>query len=209
MKIIVADDHLLYRSGLVSLLAGREGLEIVGQASDGLQAIELARALRPDLVIMDVHMPRSNGLEATRVIKREMPEIKVVMLSVSDEDEYLFDAIKSGAQGYLLKILDPRQLIEALLGICRGEATLSRHMASRILREFQMRETASRQGATTPGLLSSRELEALELLSLGGTSRQVAQRLGVRDTVVKSLLGSILDKLQDDSVTLLCAGNRD
>jgi len=135
VKILLVDDHPLFREGLQNLLSAH-GIEVLGTADDGLEALEKARALRPDVILMDVQMPRCDGLAATRLIKAEMPDVKIVMLTVSEEDEDLFEAIKSGASGYLVKSLDADRFFQLLAGLERGEAPLSPGLAARILEEF-------------------------------------------------------------------------
>ena len=132
MRVLLADDHALFRAGIASLLRAW-GMKVVGEASDGLQALELARKLRPDLILMDIQMPRCNGLEATRLVKAEMPEIKIIMVTVSDDEDDLFEAIKSGAQGYLLKNMQEEEFRRVLEGIAGGEAPLSRGLAVKLL----------------------------------------------------------------------------
>ncbi|MCH7706228.1 MAG: response regulator transcription factor, partial [Chloroflexi bacterium] len=138
-RVVVVDDHSLFRDGIASLLQAR-GYEVVGEASDGLEALERVRELKPDLVLMDIRMPKMGGLEATRLIKAEMPAVKVVILTVSDDEEDLFEAIKSGAQGYLLKKLKADAFFDMISGVHRGEAPISPQMAVMMLNEF------SRQG---------------------------------------------------------------
>lgn len=120
LRILLADDSALFRKGLVSLLVSQPNIEVVGEASDGWEALEKARTLMPDLILMDITMPRLDGLEATRRIKEEMPYVKIVVLTVSEDEQHLFDAVKAGAQGYLLKNLEPEELFELLQGISRG-----------------------------------------------------------------------------------------
>jgi DNA-binding NarL/FixJ family response regulator len=194
MKILIADDHTLFRESLGSLLASR-GFEIVGQARDGREAVELARRLQPDIVLMDLSMPGLDGLAATRLISAEMPQVKVVVLTASDEDEKLFEAIKSGAQGYLLKNLESRELFSFLEGVGRGEPALTPHLASKLLQEFAR---PPRPAAEThdPDALTEREREVLELLVAGVTSnRKLARQLGVSENTVKFHVRNILDKL--------------
>ncbi|HIC88981.1 MAG TPA: response regulator transcription factor [Anaerolineae bacterium] len=193
IRILLVDDHTLFRRGLASLLAGRPNLEVVGEASDGDEALEQARRLMPDVILMDVGMPHCDGLEATRRIMSEMPYVKIVMLTVSDDDRTLFEAIKSGAQGYLLKNLEPDELFEMLEGVSRGEAPIARTTASRILREF------SRQvrGEPHPSLtdLSEREQEILQLVARGLSNKEIAVALSITEHTVKNHLRNILDKL--------------
>src|SRR3990170_6316182 len=136
--VLLVDDHTLFREGMASLLSAQEDIEVVGEASDGLEALEKARDLVPDLILMDIKMPRCNGLEATRLIKEEMPHVRIVMLTVSEDDHDLFEAIKNGAEGYLLKTLNAQELVDLLKGVFRGEAPISRTMARKILHEFAL-----------------------------------------------------------------------
>jgi len=191
LRILLVDDHALIRKGLAALLANRTGFRVIGEASDGLEAIELARRLRPDLILMDVHMPRCTGPEATRAITREMPQVKVVMLTVSDEDDDLFEAIKSGAQGYLLKNLEPEHLFEILERTRKGEAALSGTMMARVLGEFQ--RPGPLRGDQED--LTERELEVLRLVVEGDSNAEIAQKLVISENTVKMHLRNILDKL--------------
>lgn len=194
MRVLLADDRALFRAGLASLLRAW-GMEVVGQASDGLEALEQARRLRPDLVLMDIGMPRCNGLEATRLIKAELPEIKIVMVTVSDDDEDLFEAIKSGAEGYLLKDMSEEELSRTLTGIAAGEAPLSRGLAAKILDEFSRlsREGPSRQAGEDG--LTRREREVLQLVAGGATNKEIAAALHVSDNTVNFHMKNILRKL--------------
>ena len=190
-KILLVDDHALFRKGLASLLAGRPNLRVVGTASDGFEAIELARQTMPDIILMDVHMPRCTGPEATRAIKRELPHVKIVMLTVSEEDKDLFEAIKSGAQGYLLKNLEPEQLFAILEQTQKGEPALSLPMMSRILEEFQR----SDEPQPVQAELTERELEVLQLVARGDSNTEIANTLVISENTVKMHLRNILDKL--------------
>ena len=194
MRILIADDHTLFRESLGSLLASR-GFEIVGQARDGREAVELARRLQPEIVLMDLSMPGLDGLAATRLISAEMPQVKVVVLTASDEDEKLFEAIKSGAQGYLLKNLESRELFSYLEGVGRGEPALTPRLASKLLQEFA-RPPRPAAESHDPDALTEREREVLELLVQGVTSnRKLARQLGVSENTVKFHVRNILDKL--------------
>src|SRR3990172_11525208 len=139
VRILLVDDQLLFRKGLRALLEDQEDMEVVGEASDGAQAVDRVRTAKPDVVLMDIHMPVCNGVEATRLIKCECPETKVIALTVSDEDEDLFEAIKSGASGYLLKDLRPEELFDLVRGVLRGETPISPAVAGKLLSEFRRR----------------------------------------------------------------------
>jgi DNA-binding NarL/FixJ family response regulator len=194
MKLLIADDHTLFRESLRSLLTPR-GFEIVGEARDGREAVELARRLKPDIVLMDLSMPGLDGLAATRLISAEMPEVKVVILTASEEDAQLFEAIKSGAQGYLMKSLDSQDFFSLLEGLGRGEPALTPLLAGKLLQEFA-RKTPAASELHDPDALTDREREVLQLLVRGVTSnRRLAHELGVSENTVKFHVRHILDKL--------------
>ena len=194
LRILLVDDHALFRRGIASCLARRPDMLVVGEAVDGLDALREVRRLHPDLVIMDISMPRCNGLDALKAIKRERPETRVVMLTVSDDDDDLFSAVKAGAEGYLLKNLDPPDLYSMLEALERGEAPLSPALASRILKEIRDPRVAV-AGAAGDESLSSREVEVLGLVTEGRTNAEIAERLFVTENTVKMHLRHILDKL--------------
>ena len=194
MKIVIADDHALFRDSLRSLLTAR-GLEVAGEASNGAQAVEQARRLRPDIVLMDLEMPEMDGLTATRLISTELPEVKVVVLTASSEDEDLFEAIKSGAEGYLLKDLEADSFIQLLEGVSQGEPALTPLLARKLLTEFAKPEAKTAQDKD-PDALTGREMEVLEAMAEGVTSnRALARELGVSENTIKFHVRNILDKL--------------
>jgi DNA-binding NarL/FixJ family response regulator len=194
MRILIADDHTLFRDSLRSLLTSR-GFEVVGEAREGREAVELARRLQPDVVLMDLAMPGLDGLAATRLLSAEMPQVKVIVLTGSDEDATLFEAIKSGAQGYLLKNLESREFFTLLEGVGRGEPGLTPMLASKLLQEFA-RPPRPAAEPHDPDALTDREREVLELLVRGVTSnRKLAKQLGVSENTVKFHVRNILDKL--------------
>ncbi len=196
MRILLADDHALFRSGIASLLASRSDMEVVGEAVNGYQAIEQARQTVPDVILMDVNMPECDGLEATKVIKKEMPHVQIVMLTVSEDEEHLFEAIKSGAKGYLLKNLDPHQLFEMLEGVRHNEAPISGTMAAKILQEFKKPEPGIVEAGETVDKLTNREVEVLEQVVTGATNKEIAEALHITENTVKIHLRNILEKLQ-------------
>ncbi|HJX29665.1 MAG TPA: response regulator transcription factor [Thermoanaerobaculia bacterium] len=195
-NILIADDHALFRDSLRSLLEAR-GLTVVGEARNGREAVELARRIKPDIVLMDLSMPEMDGLAATRLISAELPAVKVVVLTASDEDSKLFEAIKSGAQGYLLKNLESEEFFALLEGIGRGEPGLTPALARKLLQEFARPVVpAKAPAAQDPDALTDREREVLELLVQGITSnRKLATKLGVSENTVKFHVRNILDKL--------------
>src|SRR6476661_3894677 len=194
MRILIADDHTLFRDSLGSLLTSR-GFEVIGEASDGREAVDLTRRLQPDIVLMDLSMPGLDGLAATRLISAEMPQVKVVVLTGADEDAQLFEAIKSGAQGYLLKNIESKELFALLEGVGRGEPALTPLLAAKLLQEFA-RPPRPVVESHDPDALTDREQEVLELLVGGITSnRKLALKLGVSENTVKFHVRNILDKL--------------
>lgn len=193
IRILVVDDHPLFRKGIIYMLNSHEDMAVVGEASDGNEAFQLAKELMPDLVLMDVQMPGCNGLEATRLIMKEMPYIKIVMLTFSDDNRDLFEAIKSGAQGYLLKSLEPEELANMLRGVFRDEAPISPTTASRILREFGRQ--ARPDGRPSIRDLTPREVELLRLVASGASNQEMADELVVTEHTVKNHLRNILRKL--------------
>ena len=192
-RVFLADDHTLVRKGIARLVESDSSLEVVGEATDGLEALHQVRQLRPDVVLMDVYMPGCDGITATRMITQEMPEIRVVVLTVSENGQNLFAAIKSGAQGYLLKRIGPRELTDAVKAAARGEASISPSTAARIMTEFARQSSAKPR----PGDgLTPREQEVLALVAQGLRDKQVASALGLSEHTVRNHLRSTLDKLQ-------------
>jgi DNA-binding NarL/FixJ family response regulator len=198
MRVLVADDHTLFRDGLRSLLEGRQ-VDVVGEARNGREAVDETRRLQPDVVLMDLDMPELDGLAATRLISARQPEVKVVILTASEEDADLFEAIKSGAQGYLFKNLAADDLFRLLDGVGRGEPALTPALARKLLGEFARPPAAA--PARVPAVegaasLTEREREVLDLLVQGITSnRDLAERLVITENTVKYHFRNILDKL--------------
>lgn len=193
MRVLVADDHTLFRNGLRSLLEA-QGITVVAEARTGREAIELARTHHPDVVLMDLAMPDLDGLAATRLLKAELPTIAVVVLTASEDEADLFEAVKSGAQGFLPKDLEAKALFSLLDGVVRGEPALTPALARKVLQEFA-RPEPQRTERQIP-LLTEREREVLDLLVTGVTStRELAGRLFVSENTVKYHLRNILNKL--------------
>jgi len=195
LRILLVDDHVLFRRGLRSLLNAQPDFEVVGEAANGAEALPLCRELMPDLILMDIEMPGMNGLETTRRILAEFPYLHIVMLTVSDDDQDLFEAVKSGAYGYLLKKLEPESLFEMLRGVSRGEAPLSRLMARRIMKEFAAQSTPPRKSGSSPQLLTPREQEVLRLVTAGKSNADIARELHITVSTVKNHMRNILAKL--------------
>ena len=196
MRVLLADDHPLFLDGLRNLLVSH-GIDVVGTARDGLEALDNARALQPDVILMDIQMPRADGLAALGLIKAELPQIKVVMLTMSAEDQQLFEAIKSGASGYLLKTQDTSEFFVLLQDVSRGEVALSPGLASRILQEFRRRATeAPGIGEKSPGAcLSARELQVLTLVAQGLTYKEVGAKLFLSERTIKYHMSEIVGRL--------------
>jgi len=193
MRVLVADDHALFRDGLASLLTAW-GMEVVGQAEDGLDAVEQARRLEPDLILMDINMPRLDGVEATRRIRAELPDVKVVMVTVVDDDDSLFEAIRSGANGYILKDTPGDEVGPLLEGISEGKTPLSAGLAARILDEFAgNRDTSSKR--VDLDALTERESQILVAVADGDTNKEIAAAIGISTNTVNFHMKNILSKL--------------
>jgi DNA-binding NarL/FixJ family response regulator len=195
LRILLVDDHVLFRKGVAALLATRQDLQVVGEAGDGLEAIEMARETLPDVILMDINMPRCDGLEAIRQIKREMPHVTIVMLTVSEDDKHLFEAIKGGAQGYLLKNLEPYQLYDLLTSISKGEAPLSGAIAAKIIKEFTRPNPGVANAPEILDELTDREMMILQLVVEGKTNGEIASALVISENTVKIHVRNILEKL--------------
>ncbi len=195
LRILLVDDHVLFRKGVSALLERRENFQVVGEANDGLEGITAARELVPDVILMDIDMPNCNGLQATEQIRRENPSAKIVILTVSDDDQNLFEAIKIGAQGYLLKDLDPDQLYDYLDNISKGEAPLSGVVAAKILKEFSKSSNEPEEDEDVYDKLTPREFDILHLVVDGLTNKEIAEKLVLSENTVKIHLRNILEKL--------------
>ena len=191
LRLLLVDDHALFRDGLISLLSYQDDFTVVGEAEDAESALAQARALEPDIVLMDIELPGENGVNATQRLKAEMPSVTVVILTAHDDSQILFEAIKAGAQGYLVKNARSRELVDQLRGLARGEAAISRRIAARILEEVR--------GQTEPfgpeEALTAREMEVLDLVAARLSNAEIAQRLVVSEHTVKNHMKSILGKL--------------
>ena len=192
-KVLIVDDHALFRQGVRNTIEREEEFEVVGEAENGMEALAKARELKPDLILMDINMPHGNGLEAVSVIKRELPGVRIIMLTVHDGDANLFEAIKRGAEGFLSKNVRAKALLDSLRGVMRGEAALSRCMAGKILQEFA--RLAEMEAGHIASRLTSREKEVLQKISEGLSNREIGLSLCISENTVKAHVASILRKL--------------
>src|SRR2546421_1988440 len=193
-RLVIADDHELARAGLRAMLTDQRGFELVGEASNGQEAVQLGRRLQPDLALIDVRMQEMDGLSTCRAIKQECPATSVILVTMHANPEYLFEALKAGAAGYVLKDVSQRELISAVQNVLHGESILNQELMARLLQRLA-RETPGQEDLP-PGPLSPREREVLELLTKGQTNREIARKLTVRVSTVKIHVEHILAKLE-------------
>lgn len=196
IKVLVVDDHTLFRRALADILAEEEGLELAGEACDGFEAIEKVKEVAPDVVLMDLNMPRCSGLDAIQALQVEMPQAKVLVLTVSEMEADLFDAMKFGATGYLLKNAEPDELVGAILQVARGGVVISPLMAVKLITEFKDLATRAERGAAETDInLTSREREVLQLVAEGAKNKEIGDSLFVSESTVRAHLHNILEKL--------------
>jgi DNA-binding NarL/FixJ family response regulator len=191
IRVLVVDDQAIVRRGIIDILAEREEMEVVGEAKDGLEAVEKAKELVPDVVIMDLMMPNCTGLEATQILQTEMPQLSIIILTVSDKEADLFDAMKFGARGYLVKNTEPEELIQAVIHTAKGGVTVSPTVATMLLSEFR----AAKEPEPETTSLSPREQEVLQLVAKGAGNKEIASALFISENTVKTHLRNIMDKL--------------
>ena len=207
IRILLVDDQPLFRGALAALIAGQDDMVVVGEADNGLDAVEKAHSLLPDLVVMDVEMPVMNGVEATRLIRDQLPAVKVVMLTVSESDDHVFDAIRFGAHGYLLKDLRPEQFYYLIRSVMRNETPLSTAIAGRLLDEIQSGAT-TRDSSVTPHQepsITRRELEVLRFVADGLSNKEIGKRLSITEGTVKNHVHNGLEKLHIQNRTQAAA----
>jgi two-component system NarL family response regulator len=193
IKLAVVDDHILFREGLIAIVRSAPDVEVVGQAGSVSEAIELVRAVKPDIILMDFGLPDGTGADATRAILKEYPECKIVFLTMSEEDDDLFDAIRSGARGYLLKNLHPTKLISTLRSVQQGESALSRTMTLRVMEELSRTRKTEYPAEVT---LTHREIDVLRAVATGLSNHDIANHLFITENTVKYHVHSILEKLK-------------
>ena len=196
-RILLVDDHDLFREGLAGLINAQTDLQVVGQAHDGLAGLTLARDLRPDLIVMDIKMPICDGLEATRLIRTEMPDARILILTVHDEDEKLFDAIRAGASSYLLKNTSPSEFLHGVRAALEGQAQVPPKLAARLFNEFARlsARVPSNDASVESSDLTPREIEVLNLLATGAADKEIAEQLSLSLHTVKTHVRNILSKL--------------
>jgi DNA-binding NarL/FixJ family response regulator len=195
IRVVVVDDQELFRRGLTMLLAVEEDIDVVGEAGDGVAATELAATTVPDVILMDVRMPKRSGIEACLSIKEAAPTARIIMLTVSDEEADLYDAVKNGASGYLLKDSSIDEVAQAIRVVADGQSLISPSMAIKLLDEFKQMSRSDRQQVPSPRL-TDRELEVLKLVAQGLNNREIAKRLFISENTVKNHVRNILEKLQ-------------
>lgn len=194
VKVLIADDHALVREGLCKILSLEESIEVLGEASNGNMAVDFALKNKPDVILMDINMPKTNGVEATRIIKSQMPEVKIIALTIHDQEEFLFELIKSGVTGYVLKDVIPDVLIETILGAARGESFIPPSMTAKIFAEFSRLSSFPGNHSNTQGL-TRREIDVLRLVAEGENNRSIAKKLFISEKTVKNHLTNIFQKL--------------
>jgi DNA-binding NarL/FixJ family response regulator len=191
-RVLIADDQTLFRTGLARLLAEDARVQVVGLAADGLQAIKLAASLKADVVLMDLKMPNLDGVEATRQIRSELPEVKVLILTTYETDSYVLQALKAGASGYVLKDSQPSAIVSSILAVMAGERVMASAVANRVLDMLS--------GTTTPKEfydgLTAREVEILKLIAAGRANKQIAHRLAISEKTVRNHVSNLYEKLK-------------
>jgi two-component system NarL family response regulator len=196
IRVLIVDDHALFRRGLQMVLEGESDIDVVGEANDGHEAVEKAEQTTPDVVLMDVRMPRRSGIEATRAIKDTQPLTRILMLTISDEEADLYEAIKAGASGYLLKEISIEEVSGAVRAVHQGQSLISPSMASKLLTEFASMVKRRDERSQVPGpRLTDRELEVLKLVAKGMNNRDIGQELFISENTVKNHVRNILEKL--------------
>jgi len=195
IKLVIVDDHALFREGLASIIRLDPDIEVSGFAGTVREAVEIVRTVKPDIVLMDFTLPDGTGVDATKMVLKEYPDCKIIFLTMSEEDENLFAAIRSGAKGYLLKNMSPSKLIATIRSVQRGESALSRTMTLRLMEELSRTKEPERLGDAALANLTRREMDVLRALTTGMTNKEIANQLYLSENTVKYHVHSILDKL--------------
>ena len=196
LRVLIVDDHALFRRGLRMVLEQESDVEVVGEAADGEEAVDVAQELMPDVILMDVRMPKRSGIEATEEIKDLIPHARILMLTISEDESDLFDAIKAGASGYLLKEISIEEVADAVRAVAAGQSRLSPSMASKLLTEFAAMSRRSEEPEQLPApRLTDREMQVLRLVAQGLANREIAKQLFISENTVKNHIRNILEKL--------------
>src|SRR5213594_2353387 len=195
LRLMVADDHALFRRGLQMVLEAEPDIDLIGESSDGVEAVERSQELMPDVILMDVRMPKRSGIEAASQIKDLLPHVKILMLTISDEEADLYDAIKAGASGYLLKEIPIEEVADAIRSVWSGQSRISPSMASKLLSEFAAMSQRSGDPKQVGAKLTDREMQVLRLVAQGLNNKDIAEQLFISENTVKNHIRNILDKL--------------
>ncbi|PKM83494.1 MAG: DNA-binding response regulator [Firmicutes bacterium HGW-Firmicutes-13] len=192
IKVMVADDHSLVRQGIKKVLELEPAIRVIGETTNGKDTIALAKKLQPDIILMDINMPQLNGIEATKIIKEEMPHIKILVLTIHDDEEYVYEMVRSGASGYLLKDVDPGKLVESILRIYEGKSIIHHSVTAKLLQEFNRLSNPAKDSAID---LTSREQEVLKLIAQGCSNKEIANLLYISEKTVKNHVYNIFRKI--------------
>jgi len=196
VRVVISDDHVLFRRGLRMVLEAEDDIEVVAEAADGEEAVARVEELAPDVVLMDVRMPRMGGIEATRIIRQLFPSTRIIVLTVSDEEDDLYGAVKAGANGYLLKEVSIEEVADAVRAVYAGQSLISPALASKLLTEFSGTPRHIDEPLSSSPRLTDREVAVLKLVALGHENPRIAEQLGVSESTVRNHVANILTKLQ-------------
>jgi DNA-binding NarL/FixJ family response regulator len=198
--MLLADDHRLFRQGMRQICEVLGGFEVIGEAKDGEEAVQLAQELGPDIILMDIHMPLLDGVQATRIISENNPTVRVIILTMYRQDRYVFEAIKAGARGYLLKDADEQELVDTVRAVHRGEALIDPELASRVLDEFRRLSQLTVEDEDVESLTPG-ELDVLRLVAQGADNKAISEQLYLSESTVANRLSTIYQKLQVNNRT--------